>query len=210
LQSLKSQLQPHFLFNTLHSISALMLTDVAAADRMMCRLSDLLRLSLETADTQITTLKRELEFVNCYLEIEKVRFEERLKVNYVIAPETLDAELPYLLLQPLVDNAVKHGIAKAPNGGEISIISRCVENKLQIEIKNSEVATHPFHTTTTRGVGLRVTKERLASLYGEDQTFELENSPEGYTTARVEIPLKMQASEFEKNKKEEEEEILLS
>ncbi|MGB9362330.1 MAG: histidine kinase, partial [Candidatus Sulfotelmatobacter sp.] len=79
LQTLKNQLQPHFLFNTMHSISALMLTDVQAADRMICQLSDLSRISLEAAGTQITTLKRELEFVNCYLEIEKVRFEERLK-----------------------------------------------------------------------------------------------------------------------------------
>src|SRR5277367_2394717 len=86
LQTLKSQLQPHFLFNTMHSISALMLTDVQAADRMICRLSELLRISLETADTQITTLKQELEFVNCYLDIEKIRFEERLRVTYDIAP----------------------------------------------------------------------------------------------------------------------------
>jgi LytS/YehU family sensor histidine kinase len=102
LQSLKSQLQPHFLFNTLNSISALMLTNVKAADRMITRLGDLLRISLQTAGTQMTTLSRELEFVNCYIEIEKVRFEERLKVSVDVAPETLDASVPHLLLQPLV------------------------------------------------------------------------------------------------------------
>src|SRR5271167_1435786 len=102
LQSLKSQLQPHFLFNTLNSISALMLTNVEAADRMITRLGDLLRVSLQTAGTQMTTLSRELEFVNCYIEIEKVRFEERLKVSVDVAPETLDASVPHLLLQPLV------------------------------------------------------------------------------------------------------------
>jgi len=96
-----------------------MLTDVHAADRMMSRLSDLLRMSLAAAGTQITTLSRELEFVNCYLEIERVRFEERLNVVLDIAPETLDAQVPHLLLQPLVDNAVKHGISKLPSGGEI-------------------------------------------------------------------------------------------
>jgi LytS/YehU family sensor histidine kinase len=98
-----------------------MLTDVNAADRMMSRLRDLLRMSLESAGTEITTLNRELEFVNCYLDIEKVRFEERMHVIFDIAPETLDAQVPHLLLQPLVDNAVKHGISKVPGGGEIRI-----------------------------------------------------------------------------------------
>lgn len=116
LQALKSQLQPHFLFNTLHSISALMLTDVPAADRMMTRLSDLLRMSFEDIGTQVTTLSRELEFVTVYLEIERIRFEDRLKIIFDIAPDTLDAEVPHLLLQPLVENAVRHGISRLSSG----------------------------------------------------------------------------------------------
>jgi two-component system LytT family sensor kinase len=187
LQTLKSQLQPHFLFNTMHSISALMLTNVQAADHMICRLSDLLRLSLETAGTQITTVRRELEFVNCYLEIEKVRFEERLRVVHNIAPETLDAEIPHLLLQPIVDNAVKHGISKLLEGGEIRISSVRHEAKLQIEIANSGPA--PRLTPGMRnGIGLKITRERLESLYGTNQTLELVHSPHGMIVARVCIP----------------------
>jgi len=195
LQTLKSQLQPHFLFNTMHSISALMLTDVQAADRMICQLSDLLRMSLETADTQITTLKSELEFVNCYLEIEKVRFEERLKVLYDIAPETLDAEIPHLLLQPIVDNAVKHGISKLPEGGQISIKSARREGKLEIEITNARPTALRLQSNGVDGIGLRVTRERLESLYGEHQTFELLDPIDGIKMARVRIPYALQSDE---------------
>jgi LytS/YehU family sensor histidine kinase len=192
---LKSQLQPHFLFNTMHSISALMLTDVNAADRMMCRLSDLLRISLETADTQITTLNRELEFVTCYLEIEKVRFEERMKVIFDIAPETLDAQVPHLLLQPLVDNAVKHGISKLSVGGEIRITVRRQDNELQLQIKDNGPGVRKTGTLATNGRGLRITRERLESLYGQKQSLELVSPPEGGVTIRVCIPFRLQSDE---------------
>jgi len=195
LQRLKSQLQPHFLFNTMHSISALMLTDVNAADRMMCRLSDLLRISLETADTQITTLNRELEFVTCYLEIEKVRFEERMRVIFDIAPETLDAQVPHLLLQPLVDNAVKHGISKLSVGGEIRITVRRQDNELQLQIKDNGPGVRKTGTLATNGRGLRITRERLESLYGQKQSLELVSPPEGGVTIRVCIPFRLQSDE---------------
>jgi two-component system LytT family sensor kinase len=195
LQRLKSQLQPHFLFNTMHSISALMLTDVNAADRMMCRLSDLLRISLETADTQITTLNRELEFVTCYLEIEKVRFEERMKVIFDIAPETLDAQVPHLLLQPLVDNAVKHGISKVSVGGEIRITVRRQDNELQLQIKDNGPGVRKTGTLATNGLGLRITRERLESLYRQNQSLELVSPPEGGVTIRVCIPFRLQSGE---------------
>ena len=195
LQRLKSQLQPHFLFNTMHSISALMLTDVNAADRMMCRLSDLLRISLETADTQITTLNRELEFVTCYLEIEKVRFEERMKVIFDIAPETLDAQVPHLLLQPLVDNAVKHGISKLSVGGEIRITVRRQDNELQLQIKDNGPGVRKTGTLATNGLGLRITRERLESLYVQNQSLELVSPPEGGVTIRVCIPFRLQSDE---------------
>jgi len=195
LQRLKSQLQPHFLFNTMHSISALMLTDVNAADRMMCRLSDLLRISLETADTQITTLNRELEFVTCYLEIEKVRFEERMKVIFDIAPETLDAQVPHLLLQPLVDNAVKHGISQVSVGGEIRITVRRQDNELQLQIKDNGPGVRKTRTLATNGLGLRITRERLESLYRQNQSLELVSPPEGGVTIRVCIPFRLQSDE---------------
>jgi signal transduction histidine kinase len=190
LQTLKSQLQPHFLFNTMHSISALMLTDVNAADRMMSRLSDLLRISLETAGTQITTLNRELEFVNCYLDIEKVRFEERMNVVFDIAPETLDAQVPHLLLQPLVDNAVKHGISKLSEGGEIQIKVSAQNGELHFEIKDNGPGVRRPGMLPANGLGLRITRERLQSLYGENQSLEMMSPPEGGVTIRVVIPFR--------------------
>jgi two-component system, LytTR family, sensor kinase len=189
LQALKSQLQPHFLFNTLNSISALMLTDVKAADRMIARLGDLLRISLETAGTQMTTLSRELEFVNCYIEIEKVRFEERLKVSVDVAPETLDASVPHLLLQPLVDNAIKHGISRLTAGGEIRISATTDHRDLHLEVRDNGPGVREAVTFQSSGVGLRITRERLETIYGRQQSVELLNLPEGGAVARVSIPL---------------------
>ena len=189
LQALKSQLQPHFLFNTLNSISALMLTDVKAADRMIVRLGDLLRISLDTAGTQMTTLSRELEFVNCYIEIEKVRFEERLKVSVDVAPETLDASVPHLLLQPLVDNAIKHGISRLTAGGEIRISATIDHGDLHLEVRDNGPGVREAVTFQSSGVGLRITRERLETIYGQQQSVELLNLPEGGAVARVSIPL---------------------
>ncbi len=196
LQALKSQLQPHFLFNTMHSISALMLIDVRAADQMMTRLGDLLRMSLESAGTQITTLKGELEFLNCYLEIEKVRFAERLDVTMEIAPEALDAAVPHLLLQPLVDNSVKHGISKIPSGGKIRIRVTVENGELHIEIRDngpgvgSEVGRG--EALPASGLGLRITRERLESLYGAHQSVQLVNVAGGGTITRISIPFRVQ------------------
>src|SRR6202167_217733 len=191
LQALKSQLQPHFLFNTLNSISALMLTNVEAADRMITRLGDLLRLSLESADTQMTTLSRELEFVNCYVEIEKVRFEERLKVEIDIDPETLDASIPHLLLQPLVDNAIKHGISQLVAGGKIHISASRDNGDLHLEVRDNGPGLSCPSDFSLRGVGLRITRERLETIYGQNQSVQLLTLPEGGVVARVSLPLSM-------------------
>ncbi|HEY1677835.1 MAG TPA: histidine kinase [Candidatus Sulfotelmatobacter sp.] len=197
LQSLKSQLQPHFLFNTMHSISALMLTDVQAADRMITRLADLLRMNLEFAGTQITTFNRELEFVNCYLEIERIRFEERLSVIFDVAPETLDAQVPLLLLQPLVDNAVKHGISRMTAGGEIRISSRRHNRDLKLEIKDNGPGFLPARNERGCGVGLKVTRQRLETLYGANQSVELTCPPEGGVSVRITIPFRVAPREEE-------------
>jgi len=191
LRALKSQLQPHFLFNTLHSISALMLTDVSAADRMMTRLSDLLRMVLEDAGTQITTLSREVELVNCYLEIEKIRFEERLKVKFDIAPETLDALVPHLLLQPLVDNAVKHGVSKRLEGGTIHIEASVKDGELYLAVSDNGAGLSTAEMTSAQGLGLRATRERLSTLYGAGQHLELAKLPEGGTSVRIRIPCRL-------------------
>lgn len=188
LQSLKSQLQPHFLFNTMHSISALMLTDVQAADRMITRLADLLRMNLECAGTQITTLSKELEFVNCYLSIEQVRFEDRLSVVLDIAPETLDARVPLLLLQPLVDNAVKHGISHRVAGGQIHISAQRQNGDLKLEVRDNGPGLSTSATDRGCRIGLKVTRERLEALYGQNQCVELASPVEGGVSVLVSIP----------------------
>jgi two-component system LytT family sensor kinase len=198
LHSLKSQLQPHFLFNTLHSISSLMLTDVQAADRMITRLGDLLRMSLESEGTQITTLSRELDFVNCYLEIEKIRFEERLNIVFDIAPETVDAQVPLLLLQPLVDNAVKHGISRLPDGGEIHISTFTKNGNLQLEVRDNGPGLFSPENGRGAGLGLRLTRERLETLYGENQSVELTSSPTGGVAVFVSIPLRSSSAMTER------------
>jgi two-component system, LytTR family, sensor kinase len=193
LQALKNQLQPHFLFNTLHSISALMLTDVRAADRMMSRLSDLLRISLESEGIQIIPLTQELEFVNGYLEIEKVRFEDRLNVVFDVAPDTLDALVPHLLLQPLVENAVRHGISRRSSNGEIRIAASHNDGSLCLKVRDNGPGIEKSissQTQTKTGLGLRATKERLQTLYANEQSMEIRSAPESGVEVEVRIPFR--------------------
>src|SRR3984893_7224355 len=175
LQALKSQLQPHFLFNTMHSISALMHTDVAAADKMMTLLSELLRMTLEKTGVQVTTLNCELEVLDGYLAIEKVRFGDRLKVVKDFSPDTLGAQVPHLILQPLVENAVRHGVAKRSTGGEICIATWHDDRYLYLRVKDDGpgLDDHP----PKKGLGLQSTRERLQTLYGDNQSISITNIP---------------------------------
>jgi len=192
LRALKSQLQPHFLFNTLHSISSLMLSDIPAADRMMSRLSDLLRMSLEDNETQVTTLSRELEFVNGYLGIESIRFEDRLNIILDIAPDTLDAEVPHLLLQPLVENAVLHGTSRRSSGGEIRITARRDEHNLHVRVEdNGPGLGNEDNPRSKTGLGLKATRKRLETLFGSAQTFEVRAPAGGGVEANVRIPFRV-------------------
>jgi len=196
LQTLKSQLQPHFLFNTLHSISSLMLTDVVAADRMMTSLSDMLRMTLENNGTQVTSLSREIEFLNVYLDIERTRFEDRLHVALNIAPECLDAQVPHLLLQPLVENAIRHGVSKRSAQGNIWIVATRENGDLQLSVRdNGPGLIHsadqpPLEAKARPGLGLRLTRERLRALYGEDQSCEIRNATEGGAEVYLRMPFK--------------------
>lgn len=193
LQALKSHLQPHFLFNTLHSISALMLTDVKAADRMMARLSDLLRMSLKTSGVQITSLNRELEFVAAYLEIEKVRFGDRLNVVLDIATETLDAQVPSLLLQPLVENAVRHGISRLSSGGNIWITARHDDGDLYLCVKdNGPGLLVAADVQPGTGLGLGATRERLQTLYGSAQTLDIHGASSAGFEVCIKIPFRIE------------------
>lgn len=189
LHSLKIQLQPHFLFNTLNSISALMHIDVKAADRMISELSDLLRLSLENRDLQESTVRQELDFVQGYLRIEQTRFSDRLTVVFGIDPETYDAKLPHMLIQPLAENAIRHGIAKRSLGGRIEIASRRRGNQLVISIVDNgpgfDLASLP---AARSGVGLKNTRERLRKLYGDEQQLITLPATSGGVEVRVCLP----------------------
>ena len=176
LQSLQRQLQPHFLFNTLNTISGLMHTDVEAADRMMDRLGDLLRTALESNGQQEVALKDELEMLQKYVDIEQVRFGARLATSVRVEPETLAAMVPNFLLQPLVENAVRHGIAPYNKPGHISIEACREQERLVLRIRDSGEGVAPHYLTLLNtGVGLSNTRARLEHLYGANHACTFSN-----------------------------------
>jgi two-component system LytT family sensor kinase len=187
LEMLKMQLQPHFLFNTLHAISSLIHRDPENADRMVARLGDFLRLTLDSSGVQEVTLKRELEYLDKYLEIEQVRFGSRLQVYRDIAPDTLDLLVPNLVLQPLAENAVRHGIAPRAEGGRIDVHARLDGHSLEIEV--SDDGPGPS-TGMYEGVGLANTRARLEQLYGPGARLELGTRAQGGFVSRLTIPCK--------------------
>jgi sensor histidine kinase YesM len=193
LQALKMQLHPHFLFNTLNSISALLDEDVEAADEMIARLGDFLRLTLENSGAQEVTLQEELEFLRCYLEIERVRFQDRLTVRMEIEPETLDARVPNLILQPIVENAIRHGIVARIAPGCIEIRAARVNGSLQLQVKDNGPGLCPTQDSPDKlrgGLGLANTRARLEQLYGAAQRLDLSDVIEGGLQVRLEIPFK--------------------
>ena len=190
LQALQRQLQPHFLFNTLNTISALMHRNVDAADNMIARLSDLLRLSLQTVGVQEVPLKQELDFLSKYLEIEQTRFRDRLTVVFAVEPDTLDALVPNLMLQPLVENAIKHGIGPKPTPGRIEIRTRRAGSLLEVEVRDDGVGLSAARLTDfNRGVGLANTRSRLRHLYGSSHRFEFRQPPGGGLSVLIAVPL---------------------
>jgi two-component system LytT family sensor kinase len=198
LQVLQMQLHPHFLFNTLHSISALLRQDIDAADRMIARLGEFLRLTLDNSGHHEVTLQREMEFLKCYLDIEHIRFQDRLTVRYDVAPETLDALVPNLMWQPIVENAIRHGIAPRSDPGCIEIRSRRLGPKLQLQVKDDGPglpATQGIDATMSRGVGLANTRERLRQLYGNNHWFGLCNSLDKGLVVTLEIPFRRPGNE---------------
>jgi len=190
LHTLQRQMQPHFLFNTLHTISALMHRDVDAADAMIARLSDLLRMSLQRVGVQEVELKEELDFLSKYLEIEQTRFRDRLSVVFDIQADTLDALVPNLLLQPLVENAIKHGIGPRPTPGQIAVRARRVGAMLELDVQDNGVGLSAARLTDfNRGVGLSNTRSRLDHLYGSLHRFEFRQPAEGGLLVLIAIPM---------------------
>lgn len=191
LDALKMQLHPHFLFNTLNSISVLMRDgDITAANQMLVRLSELLRVALKSGNAQEVSLKEELEFLRGYLEIEQIRFEDRLTIDFEIEPETLFARVPNLILQPLVENAIRHGIAPLAEAGKITIQTRRQNGFVELSVGDNGAGIDK--SLKIGGIGLKNTRERLEKLYGEKQKFEI-TTENGDTRARISIPFRIMA-----------------
>lgn len=186
LQSLKSQLQPHFLFNTLHAIASLMHYDVPTAERMLTRLSELLRISLRESASSVVSLKQEMAFIEAYLDIEKIRFENRLDVTWTIPDDLRDSAIPPFILQPLVENAIKFSVAPHAAGGKIVIRAYSEKGALLLEVEDNAPA--PTLQKYGFGIGLSNTRSRLETLYGADQGLELIRAGMG-TIARIRLPL---------------------
>jgi sensor histidine kinase YesM len=187
LQVLKMQLQPHFLFNTLNTIAELVHTDPVAADQMITRLGRLLRLSLDHASHQVVPLRQEADFLRVYLAIEQVRFQDRLQVVWDLAPETLDGAVPTLLWQPVVENAIRHGVTPLGGRGQVVISSRRDEEDLVLEIRDNGQGLPPGGSPR-EGVGLRNVRQRVDQLYGPRGRFTLAPAPAGGTVATLRIP----------------------
>ena len=189
LRALTMQLQPHFLFNTLNGIAALNHEDPRAANRMLVRLSDLLRMTLEDARTQEVPLRRELDFNRCYLELEQIRLGRRLTVAWDTAAETLEARVPSLLLQPLIENAVRHGIAPFSANGTIGVLARRDKDTLLLQVADSGPGLPGGETSFPEtGVGLKNTRERLRQLYGDNQTLSLRRADGVGLLAEIRLP----------------------
>jgi signal transduction histidine kinase len=183
LRNLRLQLQPHFLFNALNTISSTMYEDPRSADRMVGQLSQLLRLSLRTSQQQEVPLRDELEVLECYLGLMRARFGKRLTANVVTAPEALDARVPSLLLQPLVENAIRHGNASHASGGAIEVSVKRVGSMLDIDIHDDGPGAPHGIDVYGRGVGLSSTRDRLQLLYGTAHRFEARNRNGGFAVS---------------------------
>jgi len=190
LEALQMQLNPHFLFNTLHGISALMHKDVETADRILSRLSDLLRRTLENTGTQEVPLKQELDFLERYLEIERTRFGDRLTVRMYIDPDTLEAQVPNLVLQPLVENAIRHGIEPHAKPGIIELRAQRKNGMLQLQVQDNGAGL-PGGQPIEEGIGLSNTRARLQQLYGSAHQFRLHNLTSGGLVVSITIPCRM-------------------
>jgi len=196
LEVLRMQLNPHFLFNTLHTISALIHENPDDADRIVARLSELLRVSLEQSDSQEVPLRQELSFLERYLQIEQTRFQDRLAVEMEVESGLDDVLVPSLILQPLVENAIRHGIEPREDTGRVKIGARRLNGMLELRVCDNGPGLPEAEVAARReGVGLSNTRSRLSHLYGANHRFELTPASGGGLEARLLIPCRTEASE---------------
>jgi signal transduction histidine kinase len=190
LKTLQQQLHPHFLFNTLHAVSALMHRDVEAANRVLVRLSDLLRMSLDSGSQKEWRLSRELEFIDKYLEIEKARFGDRLTMDFDVDADTFDAYVPALILQPLVENAIKHGVAPHTAHGHIGIRAKNVDGVLQLSVSDNGPGPVTADKVRVGGIGLTNIRSRLNHHFGELGRLYLDRKSDGFS-AQITLPFRI-------------------
>lgn len=189
LNMLKMQMHPHFLFNTLNTISALVYKNPDDADKMISRLSDLLRTSLDYSGKHFVTLKEETDFLNLYLEIQKVRFKERLLVDINIDPASLQVQVPAIILQPIVENSIKHVLEKTKDVCRIKINATLNNYILTLEVIDNGPGIIEDNYIYKEGVGLSNVKSRLAQIYNNDQLLKIKNLAEGGLLVSIEIPV---------------------
>jgi LytS/YehU family sensor histidine kinase len=193
LDALQFQLRPHFLFNTLNSILPLVGKDPERARQMVVRLGDLLRLSLRSEDTPLVTLEEEIAILDKYLSIEKVRFRDRLDVSIAIDPSVAAAKVPCFLLQPLVENAIKHGLG-GRGRGSISVGARGENDDLWISVRDNGPGPASDGSSPSAGIGLRNTRRRLEALYPGDHLLALGHAPGGGGEVKIRIPMTLAAA----------------
>jgi two-component system LytT family sensor kinase len=196
LQALRMQLNPHFLFNTLNAVSVLaMKGEERSVVAMLARLSDLLRISLDDSQPQEVPLAKELEFIDGYLEIQRLRFRDRFTVDRDIAEGTLDVLVPRLILQPIVENAIVHGISSHIGEGRIVIRAVSQDGTLQLSIRDSGPGFQSIVGSSRKGIGLTNTRERLSCLYGQDQRIEYGVAADGGAMVTLSIPVNRRTAE---------------
>jgi len=186
LKTIKSHINPHFIFNSLNSIRALVDENPERARTAITELSNILRSSMQAEKSETVTLQRELDIVKDYLALEHMRFEERLRVSFNIAPETLNAPVPPMMLQTLVENAIKHGISKQVHGGDV-IVTSCFNNhNLELMVKNTGSLSAVINED---GFGIKSTQDRLNLMYQGKAVFEIRNTHEEMVESKITIPL---------------------
>jgi LytS/YehU family sensor histidine kinase len=191
LQSLRAQVQPHFLFNALNTISAFTETDPATARDLMQKLGDLLRASLRHSSDPFVTLGEELTFLDDYLQIESARFDGRITVAVDAADDLLNISVPSFVLQPLVENAIRHGVAPRASGGHVNVTATHTGPTLDLRVEDNGVGLRPgWQFPRDAGVGLRNLAARLQHLYGRDELVRVAALPSGGTAVHIELPLR--------------------
>ena len=195
LQALRYQLQPHFLFNTLNAISSLVvMKQPELATEMIAKLACLLRNTLNLPESHAVTLREELAVVEEYLSIEQIRFGPRLDVSLDVDSEAYEAQVPRFILQPLVENAIRHGIARCPNGGKIAIRASTIEGRLRIEVENDRTMVDSQSCEKGHGLGLANTRTRLEKLYGEQSSLMVSTPQNDRFLISMSIPLNRESS----------------